>query len=81
MVGGLEKLPAEVRQRFEKLEQKDLPAIAPKMTKEERDEEASEAADDADDADDNEGATVLQVNNKCAAPVPNRLYGLNIVLI
>ncbi len=74
----LEKLPAEVRQRFEKLEQKDLPAIAPNMTKEERGEEANDAADDADDS---EGTTVLQVNNKCAAPAPNHLYGLNIVLI
>ena len=76
----LEKLPAEVRQRFEKLEQKDLPAIAPNMTKEKRDQETKDAADDADDDEDNDGATVLQVNNKCAAPVPNR-YGLNIVLI
>ena len=51
------------------------------MTKEKRDQETKDAADDADDDEDNDGATVLQVNNKCAAPVPNRLYGLNIVLI
>ncbi len=42
----LEKLPAEVRQRFEKLEQKDLPALAPNMPNEERETEANELDDE-----------------------------------
>ncbi len=59
----LEKMPAEVRQRFEKLEQKDLPAIAPAPPKRERELEANE--DDQDnDADESDGAAVLQITRR-----------------
>ena len=44
----LDKLPPEVRQRFDKLEQKDLPTISPNQFV-----ENDEDGDDNDDADDN----------------------------
>ena len=78
----LEKLPAEVRQRFEKLEQKDLPAIAPSKAREGNENEVSTDADEADDADEGDSASVLQVTNKCpATPVSATAFDLNIVLI
>ncbi len=82
----LDKMPAEVRQRFEKLEQKDLPALAPNVTKEQREKEASEANEDSDDdndsaADEGDAASVLQVSGLQAAPAAASAFDLNVVLI
>jgi len=74
----LDKVPAEVRQRYDKLEQKDLPAVAPKVT---RDEEEGEADED-DDSDNEDVENVVQVST-CPAPqsFPYRRLGINTVLI
>lgn len=71
----MEKVPAEVRGRYEKLEQKDLPAVAPSVTSKKADEREDADDDDdddndADDADTNDnspGASMQQVSNP--APV------------
>ncbi len=44
----LDKIPAEVRERYEKLQQHDLPAVAPRA---DSDEDESSDADDDDDGD------------------------------
>lgn len=79
----LDKMPPEVRARFEKLEQKDLPALAPNVTNEENANEAVESDEDNDnDADESDvQATVLQVTNGCAVPASSTNFDLNIVLI
>jgi hypothetical protein len=46
--GDLDKIPAEVRERYEKLQQHDLPAVAPRA---DSDEDESSDADDGDDDD------------------------------
>ncbi|MEO5722431.1 MAG: PDZ domain-containing protein [Chthoniobacterales bacterium] len=79
----LEKMPADVRQRFEKLEQKDLPGIAPNVTREERDKEAKEVDEDNDaEENDNSGDAVMQITNRCGGtPAAASAFDLNIVLI
>ena len=82
----LDKLPPEVRQRYDNLEQKDLPAIAPSVTSDERESEANEDdndndGDDNDSDNDGDGASVLQVSCPAAAPVSATAFDLNIVLI
>ncbi|MEP6821471.1 MAG: PDZ domain-containing protein [Chthoniobacterales bacterium] len=81
----LDKMPPEVRARFEKLEQKDLPALAPNVTKQE--EDANDAAEsDRDTDNDNDESdvqtSVLQVTNRCTAPASStNNFDLNIVRI
>jgi hypothetical protein len=64
----LDKVPADVRQRYDKLEQKDLPGVistASTDTEEDADsDDSDEANNDADDEDDNEPAqaTMQQVS-------------------
>lgn len=48
----LDKVPADVRQRYDKLQQNDLPEVGPRDT----DNDANADADDDDDNDDDEGA-------------------------
>jgi hypothetical protein len=45
----LDKLPAEIRQRYDKLQQNDLPAVAPR-TDVDQDEDVPAASDDEDEA-------------------------------
>jgi len=80
----LDKLPAEVRQRYEKLEQKDLPALAPNVTKGEENLEAEEEDNDADDDNDDDSevtAAVLQVNCPSRVAAPFRRFAVRTVLI
>lgn len=84
----LDKVPPDVRQRYEKLEQKDLPTIAPNQFVE--NDENGDDNDDADDADDNDndndedsstnvsGATMQQVSFRA---FPRAMRNLNIVSI
>ena len=82
----LAKLPADVRQRYDKLEQKDIPAVTPPTPPAptaEADEENEDAEDDAAD----EAADVLKVS--CEKPkaiqkpkaIPYRRFGINTILI
>lgn len=80
----LDKVPAEVRQRYEKLEQKDLPAISPKANAEEND--ADDEGDDDNDADDNDDNSsdaggVQQVIAHPEHSFPAQRLGINNVLI
>lgn len=85
----LDKMPAEVRQRYDKLEQKDLPSVVPPNVVTQSQEDVENAADDEDvedvddDSDDADeaGESVLQVLFNDAKPVPYRHFGMNIVLI
>ena len=81
----LDKLPPEVRQRYDKLEQKDLPAIAPNVTRDEQENDAEmnmDADDNDNDADDDsDGDAVLQVINAKAGVSCENTFDLNIVLI
>lgn len=77
----LDKVPAAVRQRYDKLEQKDLPAINPAVTDEER-ERATEAAEESDESSDGSGREAVQeVRHRGVTPFPYRRLGLNSVLI
>ncbi|MDQ6655907.1 MAG: PDZ domain-containing protein, partial [Verrucomicrobiota bacterium] len=76
----LEKVPAEVRQRYEKLEQKDLPAVGASSHVE---------VNDADDSDDNDadddaggaGADALQMTDRSSRSFPFRGIGVAEILI
>lgn len=84
----LDKMPAEVRQRYEKLEQKDLPAIAPTITQDDQENDTADADDDDGDGDDEidadddgGGSEVLQVTCPQAPACPIGGFDLNIVLV
>ncbi len=76
----LDKMPADVRQRYEKLEQKDLPAINPSTPEEER-EKAVEAAEDDADEDESDGEAVQEVSLPRTQAFPYGRLGFNTVLI
>lgn len=77
----LDKLPPEVRQRYDKLEQKDLPALAPPPAPPDAvDNTLENDEDDNTDSDDGE-ASVLQVSCPAAGRAASTNFDLNIVLI
>ena len=80
----VDKVPAEVRQRFEKLEQNDLPALNPSsVTREDNDHDNNIDIDV--DLEDDGGSDDVDVHNisvpGAPAPFPYRRLGLNSVLI
>ncbi|MBA3386827.1 MAG: PDZ domain-containing protein [Chthoniobacterales bacterium] len=84
----LDKLPPDVRQRYDKLEQKDIPAVAPAVTKnnsgddEDNDNDADDEGDeDEDDAERGDDETVQEVSAKPVQSFPARRLGINYVLI
>jgi hypothetical protein len=79
----LDKMPAEVRQRYDKLEQKDLPAITPTITGDNQDLNDNDNDNDDDDGDDEAAETeeVVNVSGCPAAKSPFRKVTLNTVLI
>ncbi len=87
----IDKMPADVRQRYEKLEQKDLPNVVPPDVVSQSAEDAHDAADadnedvddgndDADEADES-GESVIKVRFDGTKPVPYRHFGINTVVI
>ena len=56
----LDKLPADVRERYNRLQQNDLPTVNPGSDRENGDEDDSDDADDQDDDDDAEAGEVRQ---------------------
>jgi serine protease Do len=56
----LDKLPADVRERYNRLQQKDLPTVNPGSDRENGDEDDADDADDQDDDDDEERGEVTQ---------------------
>ncbi len=57
----LDKMPADVRQRYDRLQQNDLPTVAPRSDTDNADEADTDDADDQDDDDDEEtGESVSQ---------------------
>src|SRR5438477_1797948 len=50
----LDKMPADVRERYDRLQQNDLPTVAPRSDTESTDEPDADDADDQDDDDDEE---------------------------
>src|SRR6266699_3595253 len=57
----LDKMPADVRQRYDRLQQNDLPTVAPRSDTDDADEADTDDADDQDDDDDEEtGESVSQ---------------------
>ncbi len=76
----LDKLPAEVRQRYDKLEQKDIPAVVPAISKDDHDDDDAED-DAADDDDESDSTDVQEVSLKPIQSFPARHFGFNTVLI
>src|SRR5688572_1183482 len=81
----IDKLPPEVRQRYDKLEQKDLPSIAPNQFVEKEDEAAEEDEANAEDDGDEDDAST-EVTNAALQQVsfngcPRSAYSLNVTLI
>jgi hypothetical protein len=56
----LDKLPADVRERYNRLQQKDLPTVNPGSDRENGDEDDADDADDQGDDDDEEAGEVTQ---------------------
>jgi len=56
----LDKMPADVRERYNRLEQSDLPTVAPRSDTDNADEADTDDADDQDDDDDEETGEVSQ---------------------
>ena len=57
----LDKMPADVRERYDRLQQSDLPTVAPRSDTDNADEADTDDADDQDDDDDEEtGESVSQ---------------------
>jgi len=79
----LDKVPTEVRQRYDKLEQKDLPAVGTKFSVEDQDADDDDEVDevDEDDDSDDESAEVLHITDRPVPSFPSRRLGINTVLI
>jgi serine protease Do len=80
----VQKLPEGVKQRYEKLEQKDLPALAPGMNQEQREQPADSLleSDNEDNNDNDRGDTgVQEVRNLDGRSFPYRSISFNTVLI
>jgi uncharacterized membrane protein len=78
----LGKLPPEVKQRYDQLEQKDLPAIAPSINGQEKTVGPTNADDNDNDNDSDEQRTdVLQIARPDASGFPYRRVGINTILI
>ena len=56
----LDKMPADVRQRYDQLQQNDLPTVAPRSDTDNADDADADDADDEDEGDDEETAEVSQ---------------------
>jgi serine protease Do len=64
----VDKMPADVRERYNRLQQKDLPTVNPQPDKENGDEGDTDDADDQDDDDDEESGEVSQQISFQSAP-------------
>src|SRR6478752_676026 len=56
----LDKMPADVRERYDRLQQNDLPTVAPRSDAESADDADTDDADDEDDDDDEDTGEVSQ---------------------
>jgi len=56
----LDKMPADVRQRYDRLQQNDLPTVAPRSDTDSADDADTDDADDEDEGDNEETAEVSQ---------------------
>ena len=77
----LGKVPADVRQRYDKLEQKDLPAVTPAISGQEKSADSGEDEDEEDDDSDDDAVDVLQVSGAESKGFPYRRLGINTILI
>src|SRR6267143_1854991 len=76
----LDKVPAEVRQRYEKLQQHDLPAVSPNDLRAEND--ADEEGDDMDDEEeDTPEASTASYEQVSLQPIAHRTWEIHTVLI
>ena len=64
----LDKLPADVRQRYDKLEQKDLPEIVPATLNQTSNADDVDSDDDADDDSDSAASETMQQVSNCSFP-------------
>ena len=64
----LEKMPADVRERYEKLQQSDLPTVAPGSDRDRGDEPETDDADDDDDDEETPESTSQQVSFQSSPP-------------
>src|SRR6267378_4064830 len=74
----LDKVPAEVRQRYEKLQQHDLPAVAPDDL---RAESESDADEDDDVDEDSSRASTVSYDQVCSQQAGHRAWEIHTVLI
>jgi hypothetical protein len=80
----LDKLPPEVRQRYEKLEQKDLPAIAPNQfvdANDENDEDNNNDNDNDNDNDSDSGDSSTDVSRAALQHVSFQTFPCSICLL
>jgi hypothetical protein len=72
-------VPGEVRQRYEKLQQHDLPAMAPDDLRAESDSDADDEEDDADE--ESPRASTVSYDQVCSQQVAHRAWEIHTVLI
>lgn len=78
----LDKVPAEVRQRFDKLQEKDLPAVVSSPGNEEDSEDAPDAADADDEEDDTSSMDEVSATSfPHSIPLPRSIWMIQPVLI
>ncbi len=77
----LEKAPAEVRQRFEKLEQRDLSVVAPSVDKDDEDMDNDNDNDNDEDNDHDSDEETVHISSPVMHQFPSGRLGLNTVLI
>src|SRR6184192_4062559 len=75
---NLDKVPAEVRQRYDKLQQHDLPAVAPDDL---RAESESDADEDDDVDEDSSRASTVSYDQVCSQQAGHRAWEIHTVLI
>src|SRR5947208_1049243 len=74
----LDKMPAEVRQRYEKLQQHDLPAVAPNDL---RSESEGDTDEDNDVDEETPRASTVSYDQVCSQQVGHRAWEIHTVLI
>src|SRR5215472_9940939 len=73
----LEKMPADVRERYERLQQSDLPTAAPRSDTDSADETDTDDADDQDDDDDEQSAESVS-QQVCVQSAPREMIANSI---
>jgi len=78
----MDKIPAEVRERYTKLQKDDIPAITSKTINQDNDDADDDGDEDDNDNDDSDsGASRISLEQVSRAPAPQSVSGLHTIII